>query len=234
VRCAKKEDARADSTTAGSERVEVLGPEVSLELLRDAVSTAILNRLGVTWDERYGELERYRNQHGDCNVPTGWKVNPALASWVATQRTVQKTGKLSPTRKQRLDELGFIWAPHSYAWETMFTELRRYRAQHGDCNVPQGTGKLGRWVHMQRHLQTAGKLSAECIARLDELGFVWEPIDATWETRFAELRRYKDMYGDCNVPQGWAENPQLGSWVSVQCTFQKKGKLSPAHKHRSR
>jgi hypothetical protein len=85
---------------------------------------------------------------------------------------------------------------------------------------------------MQRHLQTAGKLSAECIARLDELGFVWEPIDATWETRFAELRRYKDMYGDCNVPQGWAENPQLGSWVSVQCTFQKKGKLSPAHKHR--
>jgi predicted helicase len=33
------------------ERVEVLGPEVSLDALRAAVSTAIVDHLGVTWDE---------------------------------------------------------------------------------------------------------------------------------------------------------------------------------------
>ena len=66
------------------ERVEVLGPEVSLELLRNAVSTAIVDRLGVTWDERYGELRRYKDRFGDCNVPIAWSENPKLATWVAT------------------------------------------------------------------------------------------------------------------------------------------------------
>ena len=52
------------------ERVEVLGPEVSLDVLRDAVSTAIVDRLGVTWDEAYGELKRYKERIGHCQRST--------------------------------------------------------------------------------------------------------------------------------------------------------------------
>src|SRR4029078_2441166 len=54
------------------ERVEVLGPEISLEALRDAASPARIDRLGVTWDERYGQLQRYRERFGDCDVPATW------------------------------------------------------------------------------------------------------------------------------------------------------------------
>ena len=61
------------------ERVEVLGPEVSLDVLRGAVSTAIVDRLGVTWDERYGELKRYKERFGDCNVPAEWA---RILNWV--------------------------------------------------------------------------------------------------------------------------------------------------------
>ena len=59
-------------------RVEVLGPEVSLGLLRATVSTVLVDQLGVPWDERYGELKRYRDQHGDCNVPPRWAENPPI------------------------------------------------------------------------------------------------------------------------------------------------------------
>ena len=41
-----------------------------------AVSTAIVDRLGVTWDERYGELKRYKDRFGDCNVPQQWRKIP--------------------------------------------------------------------------------------------------------------------------------------------------------------
>ena len=41
--------------------------------------------------------------------------------------------------------------------------------------------------------------------------------DAKWDTKFHELVAYKNAHGgSCNVPQGYAENPQLGRWVSYQ------------------
>jgi len=78
-------------------------------VLRDAVSTALVERLGVTWDERYGQLKSYKDRFGDCNVPQAWKENPQLGSWVAVQRRFQSKGLLAANRKARLDELGFVW-----------------------------------------------------------------------------------------------------------------------------
>jgi hypothetical protein len=89
------------------DRVEVLGPGVSLEALRYAVSTALIDRLGVTWDERYGELKTYKERSGHCNVPARWKENSELGLWVSTQRLRRE--RLSPNREERLDALGFCW-----------------------------------------------------------------------------------------------------------------------------
>ena len=61
-----------------------------------------------------------------------------------------------------------------------------------------------------------GRVSAEQKTRLDALGFDWDPHDSTWETMFAELQRYKERFGHCNVPEGWPENPQLAGWVKSQ------------------
>ena len=52
------------------EKVVVLTRELSLERLRDAITIACIEKLGVTWDERYGELRAYRDRFGHCNVPT--------------------------------------------------------------------------------------------------------------------------------------------------------------------
>ena len=38
------------------EKLEFLGPEVQLSVLRNAITTKIVERLGSTWDERFGEL----------------------------------------------------------------------------------------------------------------------------------------------------------------------------------
>jgi len=82
---------------------------------------------------------------------------------------------------------------------------------------------LGQWVGAQRTLRKKGKLDTKKFKRLNELGFVWDPTEQTWEARFQELVAYKQEHGNCLVPQSWAENKQLATWVNKQRS--KKGKL---------
>jgi hypothetical protein len=41
-------------------------------------------------------------------------------------------------------------------------------------------------------------------------------VEVAWEAQLARLAAYKAEHGDCNVPQGWAEDPRLAQWVSLQ------------------
>ena len=43
----------------------------------------------------------------------------------------------------------------------------------------------------------------------------------SWDTRFEELLAYKERYGNCRVPKGWQESPQLSLWVLNQRTRKK-------------
>ena len=43
-------------------------------------------------------------------------------------------------------------------------------------------------------------------------------IIVDWEVRFQQLVDYKRVHGDCNVPQSYKANQQLGRWVSTQRT----------------
>ena len=54
-------------------------------------------------------------------------------------------------------------------------------------------------------------------------------INTKWDTKFNELVAYKDAHGgSCNVPQGYAENPQLGTWVNNQRAQYKKFQQDPS------
>ena len=178
----------------------------------------------VPWDTRYYQLVQYRTEHGDCDVsPRRGK----LGTWVRHQRAAYKDGKLSQDRVDRLNSIGFKWALKEAAptvpWETRFKELVRYKAEHGDCEVPTKQGKLGNWVSKQRTAYTAGSLVQDRIDRLNSIGFKWALQEAVpWETRFDELVRYKTKHGDCNVP---ASQGKLGAWVNKQRTAYNDGKI---------
>ena len=131
-------------------------------------------RLAALWEKRFSELVRFKAEHGHCNVPRRWSENPELGRWVAKQQAVYRRGELSPDRVERLEALGFEWDPSSASWEKRFSELVRFKEEHGHCDVLatwSENPKLGNWVHTQRRAAKNGQLIEERRRRLEEIGF---------------------------------------------------------------
>lgn len=84
------------------------------------------NRHELVWETRYQELVEYANQHGDCCVPISFAENKKLAHWVSNQRKLYseqlkhpgwRSNSLDERRKQRLEEIGFIWNRWEYEFD---------------------------------------------------------------------------------------------------------------------
>lgn len=82
----------------------------------------ILNEVSFVWDsheaawqEKLNELNQYRKERGNCLVPSNYKMNPQLATWVKCQRRqyklywIGKPSAMTPDRILRLEKMGFEW-----------------------------------------------------------------------------------------------------------------------------
>ncbi|PIV06643.1 MAG: DEAD/DEAH box helicase, partial [Syntrophobacterales bacterium CG03_land_8_20_14_0_80_58_14] len=181
------------------------------------------------WDEMYVSLLEFKNSYGNCNVPRSWQIAPELCNWVNRQRRQYKTGQMDAEQIKKLEEIGFLWNIRQNIWEERFSELLLYKTNTGHCDVPDKWGenpKLSHWVGVQRRNYSKGKMNHEWITRLNEIGFVWEPHDASWTERFSELIKFKELNGHCRVPQGFAENLKLGRWAARQRKSIRRKQLS--------
>jgi len=251
-----------------NQRIAVFNKKKEGELSSDQIK--VLNGIGfewvlvkhtvrVGWDERFEELKQYKKDHGDYNVPRKYKANPQLASWVNTNRTKYKNGKLSKERIESLQGIGFSWVIGCgrVGWDERFKQLKEYKDTNGNCNVStydENNKELAYWVTTQRRFYKKNKLLPERIKLLNEIEFVWElrqlgkklspkqkerlegigfeaecRKQVGWDERFEQLKGYKKDHGDCNVPQKYNANPKLGKWVDRQRQAYKKGKLSKEH-----
>lgn len=124
------------------------------------------------WDERFRRLCLWRSQHGHCAVPI---AQGDLGIWVSKQRQLNKKGKLSQDKIDRLNSLAFTWSTTDADWDDKFKRLNEWRCRNGHCSVPFNEGELGWWVNTQRQCKRKGKLSGSRQKQLDSIGFVWNP-----------------------------------------------------------
>ena len=126
-------------------------------------------------------------------------------------------------------------------WLDMYRQLIDFKRDHSHCRVQireKGYNKLGPWVKLQREEYknwTAGRptpFTQWKVGLLEMIGFDWRcglAAPTSWEDRYAQLQQYKKEFGDCNVPQAWPRNVNLGKWVSKQrdhFRYFKEGKKS--------
>lgn len=198
------------------------------EYLKKAITVRIIDKIGSLWDERYGQLMGYKEKWGDCNVPAQWPENKTLANWVATQRLYYKKGSLSQAKITHLEKIDFDWTPFGSSWEQNFSQLQKYKEQHGHFRISEkhpGNKVLRWWCQAQRIHYKKNTLSKDKIARLEQIGFDWMPVGLTWHRYYKQLQKYKEQHGNCNVPLHWPENKNLGAWVGRQRRFYKKDVL---------
>jgi hypothetical protein len=122
------------------------------------------------------ELLEFKEKHGHTRVPLKYGENPPLGNWVKNQRILHRKGKLSEDHISRLNEVGFVWeAKVETSWEDRLLQLFEFTEEHGHTRVPcKHDRQLGMWVINQRMLRKRGSLTEDRIAKLDEIGFIWE------------------------------------------------------------
>mmetsp|Transcript_27317 Transcript_27317/g.40343 ORF Transcript_27317/g.40343 Transcript_27317/m.40343 type:complete len:224 (+) Transcript_27317:856-1527(+) len=107
---------------------------------------------------------------------------------------------------------------HESNCHSKFEELRKYKEVHGDCKVRSGHPMLGVWAQYQcryyRLLKEEKKapITQERIDLLNSISFDWV-IELSWMEKFEELRKHKEIHGDCKVR---STHPRLGIWVRRQ------------------
>jgi hypothetical protein len=212
------------------------------------------------WEDYPPLLVEYYKEHGDYNVPNRWAEDPSLGAWVNKQRSRKRrldkdlpSEGMKAKRVAILTDLGFEWEPKDILWDENLK------------NLIDGKGKIN-WVNQQRVLKRkldqglpSEGMTAERVARLTAVGFVWEPnVERTppveisiennseddldpenysflpiiddgprakyrnWDTQFKRLAKYKEVHGDYNVPNRWAEDLALGAWVNKQRALKRR------------
>jgi superfamily II DNA or RNA helicase len=212
-----------------SERIDFIGPVLALESIRDAVTTRVLERLESSWEINYGNLIRYKTEHGDCNVPEGYSEIKGLYTWVCNQRSLKKKNALAKERIETLNGLEFSWNPLESKWDTLFEKLKKYKASYGDCRVSQLSSdykKLGHWITRQRNNYSKGLLNKIRITQLEKLGIEWDILVIEWDLMFEELKKYRNENGHCIIPTMYEKDKKLGTWAYTQRFKFRKGKLS--------
>lgn len=97
-------------STLSDERLKELS---ELGFVFKAGKTPTVRTQPKTWEERFAELIKYKEEHGDTLVPCS---NPVLHTWCSTQRrqyvllNQNKKSRLNQEKVDKLKEIGFVWS----------------------------------------------------------------------------------------------------------------------------
>lgn len=106
-----------------------------------------------------------------------------------------------------------------------YEELKKFYIEHGHLKIPNNSKytKLNNWCYQLRNGKN--KLSAEKKDLLNEINFVWKPVDYRWKEGFELLLEYKKKYGHCHVKQQSVKHKKLSSWCNIQKMYNHNGLL---------
>jgi len=237
------ENKRSTMTAAKVEALESIGFQWV-----DPQKISLQNFNEECWQTKFQELCAYKEEHGDVNVPSR---NISLGSWITTQRRNYKLhqrnepSSLTPARIQALESLGFHWcfsgktktnennddimSFYDIHWHKKFRELCAYKEEHGHLNIPVRRKGLGSFITNQRRNYTRymenkrSTMTAAKVEALESIGFKWRLIEG-WNAQFSELLKYKEKYGNIDIPNSSEDFKSLASWVKYQRTQYKQMK----------
>ena len=218
------------------DHIEVIGPEINLDILQDFVLAKIVDKLTPTWDEWFGQLITYLEDNG-CAPEIKNKNNRkqkgiSLADWCGQQRTNFNLGMLTDNRIKLLDDLkdiGWSWDPVNDRMIEMSNLIKSYCHKEKAWHIPERLNyngiKIGQGSKTLKQSYAAGKLPEKAKRNLESIpGWIWGNHDIIiWDLKFDRYKKWviknkriipkrdeyiTDIYG--------VENYNLGGWINQQ------------------
>jgi hypothetical protein len=117
-------------------------------------------------------------------------------------------------------------------WMNYYELAQTYFQQHGNLNVnadyttPDGI-RLGTWISSQRYSYQKGRLPAEKIELLNQIGMSWHRDISRWERGYQYAEEYCKQYGSANPILDYVTEDgfTLGAWIATQRLKYRNGKL---------
>ena len=93
-----------------SEKLEIIGPKISVKKLQKSITTLLVERLCKSWETMFQMLLMFKKKHGHTNVPLKAK-NPwdELGIWVDKIRALKRNKNLKTDRVEQLNKIDFRW-----------------------------------------------------------------------------------------------------------------------------
>lgn len=182
----------------------------------------------MNWARNYAAAVEYFKKYGNFNPKATYVTERGikLGSWVSNIRTYRKCGiqrnYLTEERILALDAIGMVWDAPNYFFEKNYAALLEYFHTYGDLDVPADyvspNGiKLGCHIRNLRKAKQLGNLTESQIARLNEIGMLWDDkFTRVWENGFEHAKVYFEKNGSLDVPTMFvcADGFKLGAWIA--------------------
>lgn len=184
------------------------------------------------WAEKLANVVSYVADNG--KFPSTTDKDPDtrhLGVWLSTYRSLQKTGRLSPDRKNLLDSKLHGWDGDKNKWENDLRSVTSYFDTHGvypsSASSDPHVAFMGGWLTDARKSLKRGKMRAERKAALDAAMPNWNDL---WATTLASVSGFIDEYG--RLPDSKSESKteqSLRRWIERQKRDSVAGTLSNDH-----
>lgn len=201
-----------------------------------------------TWDDWYGLVKAYYDNHGHTEIPNRFKTKNGydydeegvyLGDWCKNQRNRKHT--LSEEKIKKLELLGFRFEKKikDMPWNDWYNLVKAYYNKYGNSEIPQrfktingydydeSGVNLGLWC---RNLRTFKEnLSKEQIKKLEQIEFRLEHNynEREWDDWYNLAKSYFNKHGNSEIPHRFKtkngydydeSGEKLGIWCANQRT----------------
>jgi len=197
------------------------------------IKIQLLDKIKFEWDpliERWLEnFEGYRT--GMKNAPTmlvETHLPPTLQRWAELQRRRLERGFMTDDQKGALEGVGFLWSRRRTAWMQKYQLYKEFTTSPPSArskSYARMSDAVNRWSAIQRQALQLGRLDSEQQELLNTVGFVFKPLDKTFERSLRRLDAHIRMHGP--LPQDLSQDVVLQKWVALQRVRYRKGTLQP-------
>lgn len=220
---------RRKTSTGPSNKI----PKVSIDLPKrlsldfsESIKTVLVENSTASWNYSYGIYKRYINQNNDNYIKQKviTKDGYRLGQWCSEQRALNNKNKLPIERKNKLDQIGFMWDIINENWNQAFKYLEEYKKENNSTLVPRSFKtkdgfSLGEWVSAQRIVVNfKRKIDPEKRDQLYSIGFIDNVDDHLWHENFNAVKEYYVKNKSFKIPKNFKtkEGALLNRWVIRQ------------------